>query len=265
MRHGARMKIGTTTHPKFRSLMRSLELPQYAIVGLLESVWTLAAQFADDGDLSRFSAQEIADYAGYEGDAEKLVNALVSSRWLDGCIGALAVHDWLDHCPHYVHDRRRKRSPRQPVPGNSRNVQEIPTHSDPTQPNPTMSNPTKPNLSCAPEVAEKSKPDTSKPIRTGKAPPNGFDSWYMIYPRKVGKTPAEKEYVKAIANIMAVNKVDEMEAIELLLQWTKERTPNLLKCEVTFQPYPAKWLKDGRYRDELAQQTERLENRRFAR
>jgi hypothetical protein len=254
------MKIGTTTHPKFRSLMRCLELPQYAVVGLLESVWTLAAQFADDGDLSRFSAQEIADYAGYEGDAENLVNALVSSRWLDGCIGALAVHDWLDHCPHYVHDRRRKRSPKQPVPGNSRNVQEIPTHSDPTQPNPTMSNPTKPNLSIAPVVAGESKP-TSR----SKPKPEGFEQWYMIYPRKIGPSAAEKAYIKAIANLMAIRKVDEKAAIELLLQLTKERVPNLLRCEVTFQPYPASWLNDGRYLDEIAQNADRPENRRFAR
>jgi hypothetical protein len=260
------MKIGTTTHPKFRSLMRCLELPQYAVVGLLESVWTLAAQFADDGDLSRFSAQEIADYAGYEGDAETLVNALVSSRWLDGCIGALAVHDWLDHCPHYVHDRRRKRSPKQTVPGNSRNVQEIPTHSDPTQPNPTMPNQTKPNLSSAPDVTEKYKPtNKNKPTSKSKAIPLGFDQWYMIYPRKVARRDAETAYVQAIEHIKSLNKVDEMEAIELLLQWTKERTPKILKAEEDFQPHPATWLNKHRYLDEIAQNADRPENRRFAR
>lgn len=248
------MKIGTTSHPKFRALSRLLGLPQYAVVGLLESVWTLAAQFADDGDLSRFCAQEIADYAGYEGDAEKLVEALISSRWLDGRIGALLVHDWFDHCPHYVHDRRRKRSPKQSVPGNSRNIPEIPMDSDPTQPNPTQ-----PNLSNAPDVARESKPNSRSKPRA-----EGFEQWYMIYPRKIAPSAAEKAYVNAIANLMSREKVDKKDAIELLLKLTKERVPKLLTCEVNFQPYPASWLNNGRYLDEIAPQAERLENRRFA-
>ncbi len=99
------MKPGTTSHPKFRALMRSLSLPQYVVVGLLESVWTLAAQFADDGDLSRFDAHAIADYAGFDGNAEALLTALVECRWLDRCDNRLLIHDWDDHCPDYIYDR----------------------------------------------------------------------------------------------------------------------------------------------------------------
>ncbi len=60
------MKLGTTTHPKFRRLQKQLKLPQYAAAGLLEMLWAMAAQYADDGDISRFSAQEIADYCDWK-------------------------------------------------------------------------------------------------------------------------------------------------------------------------------------------------------
>lgn len=134
------MKLGTTTHPKFRSLIRSLVMPQYAVVGVLESLWMLACQFADDGDISRFNAQEIADYVGYDGDAQSLVDALIQSRWIDKDEEKLTIHDWNEHCPHYLHDRRRKRKDSKNKPDDSRKFQETPRDSDPT-----MSNQAKPS------------------------------------------------------------------------------------------------------------------------
>ena len=156
------MKIGTTTHPKFRRLQRELGLPAYAVVGPLESLWMLAAQFAEDGDLSRFSALEIADYAGWEGDETKLVEALIACRWLDRNDQTLTIHDWVDHRPDYLSDRVRKRAERSKnaefsnpsgeCPDLSGNVQDSlgkslpnPTQPNPTQPIPTQPHPTTPN------------------------------------------------------------------------------------------------------------------------
>lgn len=155
------MKLGTTSHPKFRSLQRALKVPMYAAVGLLESVWMLAAQFAEDGDISRFSTQEIADHAGYEGDANHLVETLIACRWLDRNDRSLTIHDWHEHRPGYLNDRDRKReksqkpcvsdnekgvsgtfledpgksppNPTQPIP-----TQPIPVNSIPSPPNPTQ-------------------------------------------------------------------------------------------------------------------------------
>ena len=134
------MKSGTTNHPKFRALMRSLKLPQYVVVGLLESLWMLASQFADDGDLSRFDSNAIADFSGFEGDAEALMDALVECRWIDRDGDTLRVHDWEDHCPDYIYDRRRKRRKRdelRSIPGMSGKVLDNPGKSPPTKPNHT--------------------------------------------------------------------------------------------------------------------------------
>jgi hypothetical protein len=106
---GAAMKQGTQIHPKFKSLAKALKLNQYEAVGILESIWMMACQFAgDDGDLSRFNPQEIADWMDWRGDSKELIDALVACRWLDSIGGSLKVHDWLDHRPHYLKDRSRK-------------------------------------------------------------------------------------------------------------------------------------------------------------
>lgn len=106
------MKIGTTNHPKFRSLMRELELPQYSVVGILESLWMLAAQFSDDGDLSKFNKTEISDYLGWDGCPNKLISTLIRFRWVDGDDTRLRVHDWDDHMPYFVAERLKKRAQR---------------------------------------------------------------------------------------------------------------------------------------------------------
>ncbi len=104
------MKIGTTTHPKFKRLQKKLKLPTYAVAGLLELLWMLTAQYSpEDGELTRFSAEEIADYCDFEGDADSLLTALVEARWLDRDADSLRVHDWVDHRPGYIEERIQKR------------------------------------------------------------------------------------------------------------------------------------------------------------
>lgn len=104
------MKIGTTTHPKFKRLQKKLKLPTYAVAGLLELLWMLTAQYSpEDGELTRFSAEEIADYCDFEGDSDSLVDALVEARWLDRDADSLRVHDWADHRPGYIEERIQKR------------------------------------------------------------------------------------------------------------------------------------------------------------
>lgn len=61
------MKSGTTSHPIFRSLKERLGVPQYCVVSNLESVWTMAAQFADDGDLSRSTPSDCSRFRNLAG------------------------------------------------------------------------------------------------------------------------------------------------------------------------------------------------------
>jgi hypothetical protein len=73
--------------------------------GILEGIWHLAGQHAPDGDLSRFSPIEIAEFIGWEGDPDELVRLLVKTRWLDRNDEVLLVHDWSDHADGSVHKK----------------------------------------------------------------------------------------------------------------------------------------------------------------
>ncbi len=121
------MKLGTTSHPKFRRLMIQLKLKQYEAAGVLELLWSMAAQFTDDGNLSRFDAVDIAANLDWHSDPETLLKTLVDCRWLDSMDGQFIVHDWEDHMPHFITERIKKRGQRaakkpipQIVPGQSR-------------------------------------------------------------------------------------------------------------------------------------------------
>lgn len=109
------MKRGTPQHPKMAMLAGELSVARYAAVGLLESLWHWAAQYAKDGDISRYPVAVIASVLGWDGDADALLAALVKCRWVDvhtACaqeahaVGERVVrylHDWHEHAEDAVH------------------------------------------------------------------------------------------------------------------------------------------------------------------
>jgi len=92
------MKRGTPHHPKATMLQTSLGLPQYAVVGILESLWHFTARYAPAGNIGKYNPAVIARAIGWEGDADTLINALVEAGWLDRHEAGLLVHDWSKHC-----------------------------------------------------------------------------------------------------------------------------------------------------------------------
>ncbi|MFO0939807.1 MAG: hypothetical protein U0930_03485 [Pirellulales bacterium] len=76
-----------------------------------------------------------------------------------------------------------------------------------------------------------------------------FNEWYSIYPRKVAPDKAKVAYAKALLKISKTEGVDNSRAASLLIEWTKQRLPELLEAEVRYRPYPASWLNAGQYRN----------------
>src|SRR3990167_3055466 len=94
--------------------MRLLGLPLFQVVGVLECLWRLAEECCDEGNIGKFSDEEISDYIGWTGDTGNLIAALLASGWIDASTETrLEIHDWMDHCPEYIKDRVRKRRARQ--------------------------------------------------------------------------------------------------------------------------------------------------------
>ncbi len=78
--------------------MRVLRIPKYAAVGILESLWHLTARETPAGNIGKLTDEDIAITLDWGGDAEQLITALVSVRWVDeDPIHRLAIHDWSEH------------------------------------------------------------------------------------------------------------------------------------------------------------------------
>jgi hypothetical protein len=81
---------------------------------------------------------------------------------------------------------------------------------------------------------------------------NGFDSFWSLYPKKIGKLAALKAWKKINPNPEVVETivqaVGEQKACE---QWSKDNGQ--------FIPYPATWLNQGRWEDKVKGKTEEYE------
>lgn len=100
------MKREAFDHPKMRKLARRLDLPLFAARGIAESLWHVTARYAPQGDIGRFEDEDIADQIGWNGEAEPLIEALVSVGFLDRCeCRRLIVHDWHQHADNGVRQR----------------------------------------------------------------------------------------------------------------------------------------------------------------
>lgn len=100
------MKSGTENLLKFKHLMRDLNLPEYATIGLLQTLWTKAHINCPRGNIGKFSNEDIAVILDWRGDADEMVTALVNRGWLDEHPEhRLIIHDWAEHCENTTHSK----------------------------------------------------------------------------------------------------------------------------------------------------------------
>lgn len=94
------MKKETVNLLKFKKLQAMAGLSLWEATGVLQALWMFAARETPQGDIGRFSNEDIA--YGIEFPLERIdrvVEVLVATRWLDASEAhRLVVHDWPDHC-----------------------------------------------------------------------------------------------------------------------------------------------------------------------
>lgn len=82
-------------HPKTRRLAHLLGVSKPAAVGHLQYLWWWAMDYADDGNLARFDALDIAIGSEWDGDEGAFVDALVGAGFIDrDPDGSHHIHDW---------------------------------------------------------------------------------------------------------------------------------------------------------------------------
>ena len=93
-------------HPKLLRLAARAGISNAQAVGHLQYLWWWTLEYAPDGDLSRFNAQEIAFASEWTGDPEFWFTVLKDTGWLDPD-GHL--HDWDDYAGKLAQDRAKDR------------------------------------------------------------------------------------------------------------------------------------------------------------
>lgn len=95
-------------HRKLIELAKELRIrPVYAL-GHLHSLWHNALEQQEDGDLSSWSDELIAELSEFTGDAPQYVRLLQKHKWLEEKL----IHDWLDYAGKYLTSKYRTSNPK---------------------------------------------------------------------------------------------------------------------------------------------------------
>ena len=135
-------------HRKLLELARRLNIPSVYALGHLHSLWYSVLEQQEDGNLSKWSDELIAEMAQYKGKPDIFVSSLVQYGWLDGRI----IHDWLDYAGRYLTGKYRNSNPKKlkeiyklHKTGFRRSLGSKETDNLPNHTKPNQTNHTKPN------------------------------------------------------------------------------------------------------------------------
>ena len=89
-------------------LAKDLRLAPVHVMGHLHALWHAALEQQEDGNLSSWSDELIAEMSCYPGDVSQYVQLLQKHEWLDGKL----LHDWLDYAGKYLTAKYRTSNPK---------------------------------------------------------------------------------------------------------------------------------------------------------
>lgn len=115
--------------------------------------------FAQDGDLSRYDAEDIADGAMWEGDAQKFLGALIQAGFVDQDEHGIYLHDWYDYAGKLIErrkadaERKRKERSKKSAPKDSETCPQDVHRTSKRQRTESIVNLTKPNLTKPEQIS----------------------------------------------------------------------------------------------------------------
>lgn len=244
-------------HPKTKRFARMANISIPAAIGYLHLLWWWALDFAQDGDISRYDAHDIADALLWDGDGNDLVNALCGAGFIDRDEenSTMYIHDWCDYAGRLI-DKREANKTRMRTARAQRVQRTCNAHqrtddarAGATVPNSTVPNSTKdiPPLSPTGEAdASDTEPSSppAKPKQTKVPYVAGFDAFWCAYPRKVSKPQAQKAW-------SSLRPDDGLQATILRAVAASRDSPQWQRDGGQFIPHPATWLNQRRWEDEV--------------
>lgn len=91
-------------HPKTARLGRALGCSKHEAIGILHCLWWWALDYAEDGNIGRFDAAEVADGCQWDKEPEALLAGLRVAGFLDP---NGIIHDWDEYAGRLIENRRR--------------------------------------------------------------------------------------------------------------------------------------------------------------
>lgn len=90
-------------HPKLSRLKAILKCGRGEAMGYLEAMWHFAGRYTPQGNIGKYSDEEIEAWIEWRGDNRALVAALIESGWLDtDDAHRLVIHDWAQNADELV-------------------------------------------------------------------------------------------------------------------------------------------------------------------
>ena len=92
--------------------------------------------------------------------------------------------------------------------------------------------------------------ETRAPKRVTRGYEVAFLKWWQVYPRRIGKIRAEKNYISAVKLIQKREQLTKSDAIQKLLDAAHSYSQSSRDTSIQYIPHPATWLAQGRWDDE---------------
>lgn len=224
---------GLSRHRKIFALSNYLDIPEPYAEGLVINLWCWALDNAQDGDLAKFTPENIASVAIWRGDPEQFIEGLKESGFLDE---PRTLHDWMDYAGKLI-DRREKDRQRKRDCGSSAESSRNECG------NPAESSRNIRSVSCCKSKSIELEKENIPPIVPhGGTEPEEFLEFWSRYPRKEGRKNALKAWKKLSPSPALVEEI--MSGLEWRLtceEWTKDGGKYI--------PLPATWLNGERWTD----------------
>lgn len=103
-------------HYKTTRVAHQLEISLPEVVGHLHYLWWWCIEFCEDGDLSGFTVEDVAEAARWPGDPVEFFNALASCGnpghygFIEVQDGRTLIHDWWEYAGRYVEMKTANRN-----------------------------------------------------------------------------------------------------------------------------------------------------------
>jgi hypothetical protein len=228
-----KIESGLPNKPEVMQLADLMGVDELQVVGHLVLLWSWCdANMSLDCPVVQGTKKGLDRVARRDG----FVDAMVTVGWLS--VG----DDGSIHIPNYDHHLSKSAKTRANEQKKKSKQRHLSLKASPVCPD---ANGTESGQKGGPEKRREEK----RRVVTNVTISTGFDAWYSTYPRKVGREPAMKAYAKAIKEIGG----DPEQAVAALMEASKPRLEQLAKRDAAYIPYPATWLNDCGWKDEVSQ------------